>query len=127
MPKILVIDDDILIRETVKAALRHEGFEVATLEAPMLTAAVVKAQKPDAVILDLYMPGINGLDLCRSLKKDPETAKLPILIFTASTDTVDVLAGIQAGALEYVAKPVEPQVLAAKVRRLLKLPETKTS
>ena len=127
MPKILVIDDDVLIRETVKASLRHEGFEVATLEAPMLTAAVVKAQKPDAIILDLYMPGVNGLDLCRALKKDPETAKVPILIFTASSDTVDVLAGIQAGALEYVAKPVEPEVLTGKLRRLLRLPENKTS
>ena len=123
MAKILIIDDDALIRETLKLALQHGGFEVATLEAPALTASVVKAQKPDAIVLDLYMPEHNGLDLCRALKKDPDTAKIPILIFTGSSDTVDVISGIQAGALEYVAKPVDPRVLIAKLRAILKLPE----
>jgi DNA-binding response OmpR family regulator len=127
VPKILVIDDDPLIRETVKAALRHGGFDVATLEEPGLSATVVKAHKPDAIVLDLYMPGHSGLDLCRALKKDPDTAGIPILIFSGSTDTVDVISGIQAGALEYVAKPVEPQVLIKKLRQLLKIPETKPS
>ena len=125
MAKILIIDDDDMIRETVKVALQHDGFEVSTLESPALTASVVKAQKPDAIVLDLYMPEHSGLDLCRALNKDPETAKIPILIFTGSSDTVDVISGIQAGALEYVTKPIDPRVLIAKLRAMLKMPEDK--
>lgn len=121
MAKILVIDDDQLVREALKMSLVHAGFEAITLEGPQLTLAVVKAQRPDAIILDLYMPEGSGLDLCRELTKDTETRTIPIIVFSGSNETVDVMAGIQAGAIEYIAKPVDPDVMIAKLRAILKI------
>jgi DNA-binding response OmpR family regulator len=120
--RILVIDDDPIVRESLKLALTHAGFDAWTLEGPQLTLSVVKARRPDAIILDLYMPEGSGLDLCRELTKDPETKTIPIVVFSGSSETVDVMAGIQAGAIEYIAKPVDTNVMIAKLRSILKLP-----
>ena len=118
--KILIIDDDDLVRETVKLALSQANYEVATLEAPSLALTVVKKSKPDLILMDLYMPELNGLDLCRKLKADPQTKAIPVVIFTGSRETMDVIGGIDAGAFEYIAKPVDGEVLLGKIRSILK-------
>src|SRR5687768_17149546 len=92
--KVLIIDDDVMIRETVKVALQHSGFETVALEAPELAETVVRQSRPDVVLMDLYMPELNGLDVCRKLKADPATAGIPIIIFTGSQETIDAIAGL---------------------------------
>lgn len=116
--KILVIDDEVLVRETVKLALVHEGFQVFTLDDPVKAKDRIRELAPDLVILDIYMPGLNGLDICRWLKAEPECRHIPVLIFTGSNQTIDVMSSIEAGAFEYVAKPVDGGVLVAKIRAL---------
>lgn len=119
--KILIIDDDELIREVVKLALNNADFEAIALEAPSLAPTVVKQTKPDLILLDLYMPEVNGLDLMRKLQGDPATKKVPVIVFTGSNETVDVISAVQAGAYEYVAKPIDGEALIAKIRKVLNL------
>ena len=119
--KILVIDDDELIREVVKLALCHADFEAVALEDPKLALAVVKQSKPDLILLDLYMPEINGLDLLRRLRADPAAKEIPIIVFTGSNETIDQVVAADAGAYEYVKKPVSGEALIAKIRKVLKL------
>lgn len=118
-PKILIIDDDHLVRETVRLALKHAGFDVVTLEAPETARLVVRQSKPDCIIMDLYMPERNGLEICRELKQDEQTKDIPIMIFTGSTETIDVMSGIEAGAFTYVAKPIDGKVLVEKINQVL--------
>lgn len=118
-PKILIIDDDHLVRETVRLALQHHGFDVATIESPEAARLVVRQSQPDAIIMDLYMPEKNGLELCRELKKDEKTKHIPVMIFTGSNETIDVLSGIEAGAFTYVTKPVDGRVLVEKLNEIL--------
>ena len=119
-PKVLIIDDDAIVRETVRIALGTGGFEAVTLESPALAHVVVRQSKPDLILMDLYMPELNGLDLCRRLKADPETKRIPVIIFTGSNDTVDVISGLDAGAFEYITKPVDGDLLIEKIRAILK-------
>jgi DNA-binding response OmpR family regulator len=119
-PKILIIDDDHLVRETVRLALKHAGFDVSTIESPEAARLVVRQSQPDAIIMDLYMPEKSGLELCRELKKDEKTKHIPIMIFTGSNETIDVLSGIEAGAFTYVTKPVDGRVLVDKISQMLK-------
>lgn len=123
--KVLIIDDEVLIREVVKAALLHSNFEAATLESPSLAETVIRQSKPDLILMDLYMPELNGLELLRKLRQDPKTADIPVIIFSGSHSKVDVISGQHAGAYEYVTKPVDNQVLVEKIRKILHLEESK--
>lgn len=123
--KVLVIDDDELIREVVKAALNHSDFEAVTLESPKQAEETIRKSKPDLILMDLYMPELNGLELLRRLKKEPSTARIPVIILTGSLEREDVLGGQKEGVYEYVTKPVDNRVLIAKIRDVLKLQERK--
>lgn len=117
--KILVIDDEHVVRESVRVALTHAGYEVVTLEAPAAAHLVVRQTRPDAIIMDLYMPELGGIELCRKLKSDPQTQNIPILIFTGSTEPIDVVGGLDAGAFQYIGKPIDPRVLVEKIAGVL--------
>lgn len=119
--KVLIIDDDELIREIVKLALSHSDFEAATLESPALALTVIKKSRPDLILMDIYMPELNGLELCRMLKADDQTRSIPIILFTGSGETVDVIGGADAGAIDYITKPVAPQFLVDKIRKVLRI------
>ncbi|MBI5210423.1 MAG: response regulator [Elusimicrobia bacterium] len=119
--KILIIDDDLVVLETVKAALTHAGFEVETLQNAEGALEKVRDAKPSLVLLDLYMPGVGGWDLCRKLKADPATKSVPVMILSGSNEAVDVVSGIEAGAIDYVTKPLDGETLIAKIRARLKL------
>ncbi len=123
--KVLVIDDDVLIREVVKAALNHSNFEAVTLESAKDAEALIRKAKPDLILVDLYMPELNGLELLRRLKNDPETARIPAIIFSGSQERDDVIGGQQAGVYEYLTKPVDNRVLIAKILDVLKVSERK--
>lgn len=118
--KIVIVDDDVLIRETVRLALDHAGYYVIAVGEPERALAVVRAEKPDLVIMDLYMPGSDGRDLIRSLKSDPTISKTPVILFSASDEAIDVVSGLQSGAVEYLGKPIDGEILLSKIRHILK-------
>ena len=118
--KIIIVDDDVLIRETVRLALDHAGYYVIAVGEPERALAVIRAERPDLVIMDLYMPGSDGRDLIRALKSDPEIAKTPVILFSGSDEAIDVVSGLQSGAVEYLAKPIDGEVLLAKIKHILR-------
>jgi DNA-binding response OmpR family regulator len=123
--RVVIVDDDLLIRETVRISLEHSGFGVHAIEDASTALATIKAEKPDLVILDMYMGGVDGREIARGLKADPSTAKLPVVFFTGSNEPIDVVTGLDAGAIEYIAKPIDGEVLVNKVRSILRMPEKK--
>ena len=118
--KIVIVDDDVLIRETVRLALDHAGYYVIAVGEPERAVAVVTAEKPDLVIMDLYMPGTDGRELIRALKSNPDTAATPVILFSGSDEAIDVVSGLQSGAVEYLGKPIDGEILLAKIRHILK-------
>jgi DNA-binding response OmpR family regulator len=120
--KVLVIDDEILIREVVKAALEHSDFEAVAVDSVKSAEAALKASKPDLVLLDIYMPEVNGLDLLRKLKAGPDTSKIPVIILSGSQELFDVLTVQYEGVYDYLTKPVDNRVLIAKIKKMLHLP-----
>jgi DNA-binding response OmpR family regulator len=123
--RIVIVDDEVLIRETLRLSLEHAGFGVRTIEDPSSALAVIRAEKPDLVLLDMYLGDVDGREIARGLKSDPATAKLPIVFFTGSNEPVDVVTGLDAGAIEYIAKPIDGEVLVSKIRSILKMPDAK--
>jgi two-component system alkaline phosphatase synthesis response regulator PhoP len=118
--KILVVDDEADIRELVRLNLMREGYDVLECETGEQALQLSRAQIPDLVVLDLMLPGMDGLEVCRKLKADPKTMQTPIVILTAKGEEADVVAGLEVGADDYVVKPFSGKVLVARVRRLLR-------
>jgi len=118
--KILVVDDEKDIVELIAYNLEQENF--ATLRAYDGNAALelVRTKKPDLVILDLMLPGIRGEDVCRSIRKSPETESLPIIMLTARSDQMDKILGLEIGADDYITKPFNMRELVARVRAILR-------
>jgi DNA-binding response OmpR family regulator len=123
LKRVVIVDDDLLIRETVRISLEHSGFSVRAIEDPSTALATIRAEKPDLVILDMYMGGVDGREIARGLKADPATSKLPVVFFTGSNEAIDVVTGLDAGAVEYIAKPIDGEVLVRKIRSILRMPE----
>jgi len=117
---ILVVDDDKDIRELVKYNLEKDGFRVLCAATGEDALATARSQHPELMILDLMLPGIDGLNVCRLLKNDPDTARLPILMLSAKGEEADIVAGLELGADDYVTKPFSPRVLMARVRAVLR-------
>ncbi|HUW71002.1 MAG TPA: response regulator transcription factor [bacterium] len=117
---ILVIEDDPDIRELLVYALGKEGYQ--TLEAASGEAGLkqVKENPPDLVILDIMLPGIDGLEVLRKLKHDQKLRPIPVLIASARGEETDIVAGLELGADDYVTKPFSPRVLVARVRTALR-------
>jgi two-component system response regulator MprA len=116
--RILVADDDRAIREAVARALELEGYEVVTASDGVAALEAVAAHAPDAVVLDVMMPTLDGLGVCRSLRNRGD--QTPILILTARTEVSDRVAGLDAGADDYLPKPFALEELLARVRALLR-------
>jgi len=127
MHALLFIEDDDQIRLALRLALEDEGYEVREAADGMSGLAAFRESEVDLVLLDLRLPDMSGFDVCRSLRA---TSIVPIIIITAQTDTHDLVAGLEAGADDYVTKPVVPKELAARIRALLRrvqLAETSTA
>ncbi|WP_030946511.1 response regulator transcription factor [Streptomyces sp. NRRL S-646] len=118
MPRALLIEDDRAVREGVALALRHQGHEVATAVTGEEGLELVRSFRPDVVVLDLMLPGMPGLDVCRALRALDQT--LPIIMATARGDDEDIVVGLEAGADDYVVKPVQARVLEARIRAVLR-------
>jgi two-component system response regulator MprA len=116
--RILVADDDRAIRESLERALGLEGYEALTAADGEKAIAIIDEERPDLLVLDVMMPGLDGLTVCRVLRA--QRNRLPILMLTARTETSDRVAGLDAGADDYLAKPFELDELLARIRALLR-------
>jgi len=117
--KILIVDDDASLAEMLQLVLRQEGFETVWCATGDAALQVFRDSNPDLVLLDLMLPGINGVDVCRRIRGE---SGVPIVMLTAKSDTGDVVDGLQAGADDYVAKPFKPRELVARIWTRLRRP-----
>jgi len=118
--RILVVDDEEAIQELVRYHLEQAGFEVTTAGDGLEALSKVEQERPDLVILDLMLPGIDGLEVCRRLKNDRATAGIPIIMLSARSDELDKVLGLELGADDYVTKPFSPRELLARVKVCLR-------
>jgi len=127
--RILVVDDEEDILELVRFNLSRDGYDVRAAPSGEKAVDIAGKQLPDLIVLDLMLPGIDGLEVTRILKNDPETKAIPIVMLTAKGEEADVVAGLELGADDYVVKPFSPRILLARVRAVLRrkldtIPET---
>ncbi|MDO4258856.1 MAG: MtrAB system response regulator MtrA [Actinomycetaceae bacterium] len=115
--RILVVDDDVALAEMIGIVLKAEGFEVEECADGARAMETLRNVNPDLVLLDLMLPGIDGIEICRSIRRESD---VPVVMLTARSDTADVVAGLEAGADDYVPKPFKPKELVARVRARLR-------
>ncbi|HWG96944.1 MAG TPA: response regulator transcription factor [Nitrospira sp.] len=118
--KILIVEDEQDILQLVKHYLEKEGFRAITAMNGLDALKKVKEEKPALVVLDLMLPEIDGLEVCKRLRSVPDTAMLPILMLTAKAEESDTIVGLELGADDYVTKPFSPKTLIARVKALLR-------
>ena len=111
--RVLVVDDDPALAEMLTLVLRSEGFHSRTVARGDLAVAEFRDYKPDLVLLDLMLPGKDGIEICREIRAE---SGVPIVMLTAKNDTLDVVVGLESGADDYVAKPFKPKELVARIR-----------
>ncbi len=117
---ILVVEDDDDIRELVSHTLEKEGFEVLPVISGEEAIRNAKAKLPDLIVLDLMLPGLDGLEVCKALNADSKTQHIPVVMLTAKTEDADIVLGLELGADDYITKPFSPRVLVARVRAVLR-------
>lgn len=118
-PRILVVDDDINALRLIAYALHREGFEAVTAKSGAEALQVLTETPADLIILDIMMPDMDGYEVCRRIRENPATTRLPVIMLTAKSQVEDKVRGFQVGADDYVTKPVLPVELIARVRALL--------
>jgi two-component system alkaline phosphatase synthesis response regulator PhoP len=117
---IVIIEDEEDIRELIRYNLDKEGYRVLLATSGEEGLDLVRNSMPDLVVLDLMLPGIDGLQVCRELKADPRTKSVPVVMVTARGEEPDVVSGLELGAEDYVSKPFSPKVLLARVKTVLR-------
>lgn len=122
-PSILVVEDEDDIRELIELNLSREGYQVESVASGEDALRAVSKSAPDLVLLDLMLPGVDGLEVCRRIKKNAATSNIPVVIVTAKGEEPDVVAGLELGADDYVTKPFSPRVLLARIRAVLRRQE----
>ena len=122
--RILVVDDDQAIAEMVGIVLRAKGFDVVTTPDGASALESIEHLAPDVVLLDLMLPGIDGIEVCRRLRRDSD---VPIIMLTARSDTADVVEGLEAGADDYLTKPFEPEELVARIKARVRRADAPTT
>ena len=118
--KILVVDDEEDILELVRYNLEREGFRVTCAESGEKAMARTRQETPDLIVLDLMLPGIDGLEVARRLKQNQKTAGLPVVMLTAKGEEADIVTGLELGADDYITKPFSPRVLIARIKAVLR-------
>jgi two-component system alkaline phosphatase synthesis response regulator PhoP len=116
---ILVVDDEEDVLELVRYNLDKNGYSVLTASSGEDAITLARSKRPDLVVLDLMLPGIDGLEVCKKLKADSKTDHIPVVMLTAKGEETDVVTGLELGADDYVTKPFSPKVLVARIKRIL--------
>ena len=119
-PKILLVEDDANLVELIRYNLDKEGFDVVTTPDGEEALVLAEEERPDVVVLDWMIANLSGIEVCRRLRRAPETASLPIIMLTARAEEGDRVRGLETGADDYVTKPFSPRELVARVRALLR-------
>ena len=117
---ILVVDDETDILELVRYNLQKEGYRVTTVKTGEEGLQKIRELKPDVVVLDLMLPGLDGLSVCNRLKREEATRSIPVVMLTAKAEDTDIVTGLELGADDYVTKPFSPKVLTARIRAVLR-------
>ena len=118
--KVLVVDDEADILELVRYNLSKEGYSVNCVESGEEALSSARNDAPGLIVLDLMLPGMDGLDVCKALKSDPKTAHIPVIMLTAKGAEADVVTGLELGADDYLVKPFSPRILSARVKALFR-------
>ena len=118
--KILVVDDEEDILELVKYNLAKEGYQVVSALSGEQALTRAREDNPDVILLDLMLPGLDGLDVCRHLKNNPNTSATPVIMLTAKVEDADIVSGLELGADDYITKPFSPRVLLARIKAVLR-------
>lgn len=120
-PRLLIVDDNPANLEIMEVRLARQGYEILTATDGDQALIMARAQTPDLILLDVMMPGLDGLQVCRALKGDPSLPFMPIILVTAKADPNDIITGLDAGGDEYITKPVDHAALVARVRSILRV------
>lgn len=118
--KILIVEDEQEIAQLVKHYLEKDGFRLYIAQTGIEAQKLVASEHPDLVILDLMLPEMDGLEVCKTLRRKPETALLPIIMLTAKNDESDIVVGLELGADDYMTKPFSPKALVARVKAVFR-------
>ena len=118
--KILIVDDDNNIAELISLYLTKECFDTMIVGDGESALAMVESFAPNLILLDLMLPGIDGLAVCRKLRNEPRTSTVPIIMLTAKSEESDIVVGLEMGADDYIPKPFSPKVLIARIRSVLR-------
>lgn len=117
---ILVVEDDENIQQLVGYNLAKAGFQVLYADNGEQALAMVRRQRPDLVVLDVMLPGLTGFEVCKTLRRDPKTRGLPVIILTARSEESDVTVGLDLGADDYITKPFSPKILISRIKSALR-------
>ncbi len=117
---VLIVDDEKDLVDLVRYHLEKEGFQCLQASDGLTALRLAQEQRPDLLVLDLMLPGLDGLEICRQLRRDPMTASLPIIMLTAKAAEVDRVVGLEIGADDYLVKPFSPRELVARVKAILR-------
>ena len=126
-PLIVVVEDEQAIQDVIAYNLRREGYEVLLAGHGNEGLALIQSKRPALVILDLMLPGIDGLSICQQLRADPKTRSIPLMILSAKEEESDIVIGLSLGADDYLAKPFSPREMLARVKALLRRANTSRS
>ena len=118
--KIVVVEDEPDILEVIQYNLERDGYKVLTYRDGELGLQKIRKEAPDLVLLDLMLPGLDGIEVCRRLKADPVTRSIPVIMVTAKTEESDIVLGLGVGADDYICKPFSPRELVARVKAVLR-------
>jgi len=117
---ILIIEDELDIRELLAFHARKNGYQPLEAESGERGLVLAREKKPDAILLDIMLPGMDGMDVCRKLKQDAGTKDIPIILVTARGEEADIVSGLEMGATDYVTKPFSPRVVMARLKAVLR-------
>lgn len=118
-PRVIIVDDDRDTREMLTLALELEGFDVGQAANGLRLISAMHVDRPDVILLDVMMSWIDGFELCRAIKKNPTFHDIPVIFISARKSLEDERAGLEAGAVDYLAKPLDMGKLVARIRRIL--------
>ena len=125
MPSVLIVDDERHILELLRLYLTNDGYQVISAADGREALQMVRVEKPDLVVLDIMLPEIDGMEVCRRLRQDGN--ELPIIMLTARDDDIDKIVGLELGADDYMTKPFNPRELVARIRAVLRRIDRKPS